>query len=89
MIVRRPSHGSKNDRGAEAFVAFSVVQTAVKRGVSSTIDTLHTLFRPKPRDGPVQMRLADFHNPKPWHSRTFWRNAPRKPAALINYAAAA
>jgi hypothetical protein len=56
VIVRGLSHGSKNDRGAEAFVAFSsVVQTAVKRGVSSTIDTLHTLFRSKPRDGPVQM----------------------------------
>jgi len=55
VIVRGLSHGSKNDRGAEAFVAFSsVVQTAVKRGVSSTIDTSHTLFRSKPRDGPVQ-----------------------------------
>src|SRR6266478_760075 len=55
VIVRGLSHGSKNDRGAEAFTAFSsVVQTAVKRGVSSTIDTLHTLFRSKPRDGPVQ-----------------------------------
>jgi len=55
VIVRGLSHGSKNDRGAEAFAAFSsVVQTAVKRGVSSTIDTLHTLFRSKPRDGPVQ-----------------------------------
>jgi hypothetical protein len=31
-----------------------VVQTAVKRGVSSTIDTLHGLFRSQPRDGPVQ-----------------------------------
>src|SRR5438128_6400126 len=36
VIVRGLSHGSKNDRGAEAFTAFSsVVQTAVKRGVSS------------------------------------------------------
>lgn len=55
VIVRGLSHGSKNDRGAEAFAAFSsVVQTAVKRGVSSTIDTLHGLFRSQPRDGPVQ-----------------------------------
>jgi transposase len=55
VIVRGLSHGSKNDRGAEAFVAFSsVLQTAVKRGVSSTIDTLHNLFRSQPRDGPVQ-----------------------------------
>src|SRR5712691_6442109 len=54
-IVRGLSHGSKNDRGAEAFAAFSsVLQTAVKSGVSSTIDTLHNLFRSKPRDGPVQ-----------------------------------
>lgn len=55
VIVRGLSHGSKNDRGAEAFAAFSsVVQTAVKRRVSSTIETLNTLFRSKPRDGPVQ-----------------------------------
>jgi transposase len=55
VIVRGLSHGSKNHRGAEAFAAFSsVVQTAVKRGVSSTIDTLHAMFRSKPRDGPVQ-----------------------------------
>jgi len=54
-IVRGLSHGSKNDRGAEAFAAFSsVLQTAVKSGVSSTIDTLHNLFRSKPRDAPVQ-----------------------------------
>lgn len=55
VIVRGLSHGSKNDRGAEAFAAFSsVVQTAVKRGASSTIDTLYSLFRSKSRDGPVQ-----------------------------------
>jgi hypothetical protein len=51
VIVRGLSHGSKNDRGAEAFSAFSsVLQTAVKRGVSSTIDTLQNLFCSKPRD---------------------------------------
>jgi hypothetical protein len=54
VIVRGLSHGSKNDRGAEAFAAFSsVLQTSVKRGVSSTIDTLYNLFRSQPRDGPV------------------------------------
>jgi hypothetical protein len=55
VIVRGLSHGSKNDRGAEAFSAFSsVLQTAIKSGASSTIDTLHNLFRSKPRDPPVQ-----------------------------------
>ena len=55
VIVRGLSHGSKNERGAEAFAAFtSVLQTAVKNGVASTIDTLQDLFRSKPRDGPVQ-----------------------------------
>jgi len=55
VIVRGLSHGSKNERGAEAFSAFSsVIQTAVKNRVSSCIDTLHNLFRSKPRDGPVQ-----------------------------------
>ena len=40
VIVRGLSHGSKNERGAEAFSAFSsVIQTAVKKRVSSTIDT--------------------------------------------------
>jgi transposase len=56
VIARGLSHGSKNGRGAEAFAAFtSVLQTAVKNRVSSTIDTLHNLFRSnsKPRDAPV------------------------------------
>src|SRR5207247_7108569 len=36
VIARKLSHGSKNNRGAEAFSAFtSVIQTAVKRGVSA------------------------------------------------------
>ena len=53
-ISRRLSYGSKNERGAEAFAAFSsVIQTAVKKRVSSTIDALHDLFRSKPRDGPL------------------------------------
>jgi transposase len=55
VIVRGLSHGSKNERGSEAFAAFSsVLQTAVKNRVSSTIDTLHNLFRSKPRDAPTQ-----------------------------------
>jgi transposase len=54
VIVREVSHGSKNERGAEAFSAFtSILQTAVKNGVTSTIDTLHNMFRSRPRDGPV------------------------------------
>jgi transposase len=56
VIARGLPHGSKNGRGAEAFAAFtSVLQTAVKNRVSSTIDTLHNLFRSnsKPRDAPV------------------------------------
>jgi len=48
VIARRLSHGSKNVRGAEAFSAFSsVIQTAVKKGASSTFDALHNLFGSK------------------------------------------
>jgi len=55
VIVRGLSHGSKNERGAEAFAAFSsVLQTAAKKRVSSAIDTLHNLFRTKSRDDPGQ-----------------------------------
>jgi hypothetical protein len=55
VIVRKLSHGSKNDRGAEAFASFSsVIQTTVKKKISSTIDALHVLFRSRPRDGPLQ-----------------------------------
>ena len=47
MIARKLSHGSKNARGAEAFAAFtSVIQTAVKRGVS-TVNALHDLIGSK------------------------------------------
>jgi hypothetical protein len=47
VISRKLSHGSKNERGAEAFAAFtSVVQTAVKNAGASVIDTLHNLFQP-------------------------------------------
>ena len=55
VIVRGLSHGSKNERGAEAFSAFtSVIQTAVKRGVDSSIDTLKNLFISNQRAGPTQ-----------------------------------
>jgi transposase len=57
VIARKLSHGSKNQRGAEAHSAFtSVIQTEIKKRVVSTIDTLQNLFRskPKPRDAPVQ-----------------------------------
>ena len=55
VIVRGLSHGSKTERGAEAFTAFSsVIQTAVKNGASSIIDHLLGLFRPQSRDAPVQ-----------------------------------
>jgi transposase len=55
VIARGLSHGSKNERGAEAFTAFSsVIQTAVKNGASSIMDHLHGLFRPQSRDAPIQ-----------------------------------
>lgn len=48
VIVRKLSYGSKNVRGAAAFSAFtSVIQTAVKRGASSTFDALHNLLGSK------------------------------------------
>lgn len=48
VIVRKLSHGSKNERGAEAFAGFtSVIQTAAKKRDGSIIGTLHNLFRSK------------------------------------------
>ena len=48
VIVRKLSHGSKNKRGAKAFCAFtSVIQTAVKRGATSTFSALYDLMGPK------------------------------------------
>jgi transposase len=47
-IARKLSHGSKNERGAGAFAAFSsVIQTAAKKPDRSIIDTLQNLFKPK------------------------------------------
>jgi hypothetical protein len=48
VIVRKLSHGSKNERGAEAFAGFtSVIQTAVKKRNGSIIDALQNLFQSK------------------------------------------
>ena len=48
VISRKLSHGSKNERGAEAFAAFtSVIQTTTKKRTCSIIDTLQNLFQPK------------------------------------------
>jgi transposase len=55
VIVRKLSHGSKNERGAEAFAGFtSVIQTAAKNRNSSIIDTLLNLFRPKGHKAPTE-----------------------------------
>lgn len=55
VIVRKLSHGSKNERGAEAFAGFtSVIQTAVKQADCSVIGTLQNLFQSKSRKAPIQ-----------------------------------
>ena len=55
VIVRKLSHGSKNERGAEAFAGFtSVIQTAIKKRDCSVIDTLQNMFRPKSRQAPTE-----------------------------------
>jgi transposase len=54
VIVRQLSHGSKNERGAEAFAAFtSVIQSALKKQVGSSIDMLSNLFRSTRRNVPA------------------------------------
>ena len=59
VIVRKLSHGSKNERGAEAFAGFtSVIQTAAKKPDRSIIDTLQNLFRSKSQQAPT-----DAHQP--------------------------
>jgi hypothetical protein len=53
VIVRKLSHGSKNERGAEAFAGFSsVIQTAAKNRGCSIIDSLQNLLQSKNRKGP-------------------------------------
>ena len=55
VIVRKLSHGSKNERGADGFSVFSsVIQTALKRGASSTFDALHNLFGSKEPVAPTE-----------------------------------
>jgi transposase len=45
VIARKVSHCSKNERGSEAFAAFtSVARTAVKKGVDTVTDVLHRLI---------------------------------------------
>ena len=46
VIARKVSHCSKNERGAEAFAAFtSVARTAVKTGVATVTDVFHRLLK--------------------------------------------
>lgn len=55
VIVRKLSHGSKNERGAEAFAGFtSVIQTAAKKRDCSIIDALQNLFRSKSHKAPSE-----------------------------------
>ena len=55
VISRRLSHGSKNERGAEAFAGFtSVIRTAAKKRDCSVIDTLQNLFQSKSKQAPTQ-----------------------------------
>jgi transposase len=55
VIARKLSHGSKNERGAEAFAGFtSVIQTAVKQPDCSVIGTLQNLFQSKSRKAPIE-----------------------------------
>jgi hypothetical protein len=57
VIARQLSHGSKNERGAEAFAAFtSVIQTAAKKPGCSIIDTLQNLFQPNRHKAPTETR---------------------------------
>jgi hypothetical protein len=55
VIARKLSHGSKNERGAEAFAGFtSVIQTAAKKPGCSIINTLQNLFQPNSRKAPIE-----------------------------------
>jgi hypothetical protein len=55
VIVRKLSHGSKNERGAEAFAGFSsVIQTTAKNKGGSIIDALQKLFQSKSRKAPPE-----------------------------------
>src|ERR1700677_757902 len=46
VIARKISHCSKNERGSEAFAAFtSVVRTTVKKGLATVTDVIHRLIK--------------------------------------------
>jgi len=46
VIARKVSHCSKNERGSEAFAAFtSVARTTVKKGVATVTDVIHRLIK--------------------------------------------
>lgn len=55
VIVRKLSHGSKNERGAEAFAGFtSVIQTAAKNKGCSIIGALQNLFQSTSQKAPSE-----------------------------------
>src|SRR5450432_3296944 len=55
VIVRKLSHGSKNERGAEAFAGFtSVIQTAAKNKGCSIIGAVQNLFQSKSEKAPSE-----------------------------------
>lgn len=55
VIVRKLSHGSKNERGAEAFAGFtSVIQTATKTRGRSIITGLQNLFQSNSHKAPSE-----------------------------------
>jgi hypothetical protein len=55
VIVRKLSHGSKNERGAEAFRGFTrVIQTAAKKRDRSIINALQNLFQSKSHKAPTE-----------------------------------
>jgi transposase len=57
VIARQLSHGSKNERGAESFAAFtSVIQTAAKKPGCSIINALQNLFQSKSGKAPIEAR---------------------------------
>ena len=46
VIARKVSHCSKNERGAEAFAAFtSVARTTVKKGITTVTEAFHRLIK--------------------------------------------
>jgi nitrate/nitrite transporter NarK len=46
VIARKVSHCSKNERGSEAFAAFtSVARTTVKKSVATVTDVIHRLIK--------------------------------------------